>query len=96
MNLKPLSDYLIIKPADEESVTASGIVLPDTTDKEKPERGEVVAMGVGKRQDNGDLAPMSVKVGDVVMFKKYAPDEIKVDGQEYLVIRESDVMLIVE
>lgn len=96
MNLKPLSDYLIIKPADEESVTASGIVLPDTTDKEKPERGEVVAMGPGKRQDNGDLAPMSVKVGDVVMFKKYAPDEIKVDGQEYLVIRESDVMLIVE
>lgn len=96
MNLKPLADYLIIKPMTEESMTKSGIVLPDTIDKEKPEKGEVFAAGPGKRLDNGNLSPMSVKVGDRVMFRKYSPDEIKVDGEEYLVIRESDVMLIIE
>lgn len=96
MNLKPLADYLIIKPLVEETTTKSGIVLPDTIDKEKPEKGEVTATGPGKLLDNGNLAPMSVKVGDKVMFRKYSPDEIKVDGNEYLVIRESDVMLIME
>lgn len=96
MNLKPLADYLIIKPLSDETTTKSGIVLPDTIDKEKPEKGEVMAMGPGKLLDNGNLAPMNVKVGDKVMFRKYSPDEIKVDGEEYLVIRESDVMLIIE
>lgn len=96
MNLKPLSDYLIIKPLADETVTKSGIVLPDTVDKEKPEKGEVVAAGPGKMLENGQIAPLSVAVGQKVMFRKYAPDEIKVDGQDYLVIRESDVMLIIE
>jgi len=96
MNLKPLADYLIIKPISEEATTKSGIVLPDTIDKEKPEKGEVVATGPGKLLDNGNLASMSVKVGDKVMFRKYSPDEIKVDGADYLVIRESDVMLVIE
>ena len=96
MNLKPLADYLIIKPISEEAITKSGIVLPDTIDKEKPEKGEVVATGPGKLLDNGNLASMSVKVGDKVMFRKYSPDEIKVEGVDYLVIRESDVMLIIE
>lgn len=94
--LKPISDYLIVKALSDEVITKSGIVLPDTIDKEKPEKGEVVATGPGKRLDNGQVSPMDVKVGDKVMFKKYAPDEIKVDGVEYLVIRESDVMLIIE
>ena len=96
MILKPLSDYLIVKPLSVETVTSSGIVIPDTIDKEKAEKGEVVFAGSGKRLDNGQIAPMDVKVGNVVMFKKYAPDEIKVEGVEYLVIRESDVMLIIE
>lgn len=96
MNIKPLSDYLIIKPLADETITTSGIVLPDTVDKEKPEKGEVVAAGPGKTLDNGQKAPMSVAVGQKVMFRKYAPDEIKIDGQDYLVIRESDVMLIIE
>jgi chaperonin GroES len=96
MNLKPLADYLIVKPLEEETITKSGIVLPDTVDKEKPEKGEVVAVGTGKRLENGNIAPMSVKVGDKVMFRKYSPDEIKMDGNDYLVIRESDVMLIIE
>lgn len=94
MNLKPLHDHVIVKPITEDEVTKSGIVLPDTVDKEKPEKGEVVAVGPGKLIDNGQRAPMSVKVGDKVMFKKYSPDEIKVEGEEYLVITDSDIIAI--
>lgn len=96
MAIRPLSDYLIVKPISEEMVTKSGIVLPDTMDKEKAEQGEIVHTGPGKRLDNGQVVAPEVKIGDKVMFKKYAPDEIKIDGVEYLVIRESDVMLIIE
>lgn len=96
MNLKPLADYLIVKAIEQEAVTKSGIVLPDTIDKEKPEQGEVIAVGKGKQLESGAIAEMSIKVGQKVMFRKYAPDEIKVDGVHYLVIRESDVMLIIE
>lgn len=70
--------------------------MPDTVDKEKPEKGEVVAIGNGKLFDSGQRAPMSVKVGDKVMFKKYSPDEIKIEGEEYLVISESDILAILE
>lgn len=96
MAIKPLSDYIIVKPLSDEMITKSGIVLPDTMDKEKAEKGEVVYVGPGKRLESGSVSPMSVSVGNKVMFKKYAPDEIKIDGVEYLVIRESDVMLVIE
>ncbi len=96
MNLKPTADYIIVKPIQEDTVTKSGIVLPETVDKEKPERGEIVAVGPGKRLENGLIAEPQVKVGQKIMFRKYSPDEIKVDGVDYLVIRESDVMLIIE
>ena len=96
MNLKPLHDHVIVKAITEDEVTKSGIVLPDTVDKEKPEKGEIIAIGDGKLLDNGQRSPMSVKVGDKVMFKKYSPDEIKVDGEEYLVIQEGDIMAILE
>jgi chaperonin GroES len=96
MNLKPLNDHLIVKPIQEDVVTKSGIVLPDTVDKEKPEQGEVVAVGPGRVLDNGNRLPMSVKVGQKVLFKKYSPDEIKVKGEDYLVLSESDVIAIVE
>lgn len=95
MKLKPLSDYVVVKAITEE-VTKGGIVIPDTVDKEKPEKGEVLAVGEGRLLDNGQRPPVSVKVGDKVMFKKYSPDEIKVDGEEYLVIRESDIIAIIE
>ena len=95
MKLKPLHDHLVVKPISENEVTKSGIVLPDTIDKEKPEKGEVVAVGQGKMLDNGQRSPMSVKVGDKVMFKKYSPDEIKVDDKEYLVISEGDILAII-
>lgn len=96
MKIKPLNDKIIIKPISEDEVTKSGIVLPDTVDKEKPEKGEVVATGPGKLLDNGQRAPMSVKVGDKVMFKKYGPDEIKVGDEELLVISEEDIIGILE
>lgn len=94
--MKPINDHVIVKPITEDEVTKAGIVIPDTVDKEKPEKGEVVAVGPGKIMDNGQRAPMSVKTGDVVMFKKYSPDEIKVDKEEYLVISEGDIIAILE
>jgi len=94
--LKPLNDNVIVKPITEDEVTKSGIVLPDTVDKEKPEKGEVVAVGPGKMTDTGQRTSMSVKVGQKVMFKKYSPDEIKVDGEDLLVIQESDIIAIIE
>ena len=96
MKLKPLSNNVIVKALKKEEVTKSGIVLPDTIDKEKPERGEVVAVGEGRLLDNGQLAPMKVKVGNQIIFKKYSPDEIKVDGEEYLVLSENDIIAIIE
>jgi chaperonin GroES len=96
MKLKPLHDRVIVKPITEDEITKSGIVLPDTVDKEKPEKGEIIAVGDGKLLDNGQRAPLSVKVGDKVMFKKYSPDEIKVDGVEYLIISEGDILAVLE
>lgn len=96
MNLRPLHDHVIVKAITEDEVTKSGIVLPDTVDKEKPEKGEVIAVGPGKLMESGQRAEMSVKINDKVMFKKYSPDEIKVDGEEYLVISEGDIMAILE
>jgi len=90
--IKPLNDYIILKHLSKEEVTESGIILPDTVDKERPEQGEVVAVGPGKTLENGQRVAMEVAVGNKVMFKKYAPDEIKIDKVEYLVIRADDVI----
>jgi len=94
--LKPLGDHVIVRGLSKEEVTKSGIILPDTVDKERQERGEVIAVGPGKVLDNGTRSSMEVKIGDKVVFKKYAPDEIKVDDQEYLVIRMDDVVAVIE
>ncbi len=102
MNFKPLSNHLFIEPLTEEAVTKSGIVLPDTAEKEKPMQGKVIAIGPGKLNDKGERMPMSVKVGDRVLFKKYGPDEIEVDlgGQagkkKYLVGDEDDILAIID
>lgn len=96
MNLRPLSDRLVVKPLSKEEVTASGIILPDTVEKERPEQGEVVAAGPGRLLENGSRAEMAVKVGDKVVFKKYSPDEVKVENEEYLVISESDILAVIE
>jgi chaperonin GroES len=94
--LKPLNNNLIVKPVAKEEVTKSGIVLPDTGKGERPERGEVIAIGTGKLLENGTRAAMSVKVGDQIVFKKYTPDEIKIDEETYLVVSEHDVLAIIE
>ena len=95
MNLKPLGDRLIVEPIEQEEVTASGIVLPETA-KEKPMEGEVVAVGGGKILDNGTKVPMDVKAGDRVLFGKYAGTEVKIDGEEHIIMREDDVLAVIE
>ena len=96
MNLKPLSNHLFIEPIEEEKTTKSGIVLPETAEKEKPIKGEIIAVGPGKLNEKGERIPMSVKVGDIVLFKKYGPDEIEIDGKKYLVGKEDDILAIIE
>ena len=91
--IKPLGDRIVILPAEADTKTKSGIVIPDTS-KEKPQKGKVVAVGSGKLLDNGQRAAMEVKEGDNVIFNKYSGTEVKVDDVEYLVIRESDVLAI--
>ncbi|MBE3576568.1 MAG: co-chaperone GroES [Limnochordales bacterium] len=91
--LKPLADRVVVKPIEQEEKTKGGIVLPDTA-KEKPQEGEVVAVGPGRLLDNGQRAPMEVKVGDRVVFARYSGTEFKVDGETYLVLRESDILAI--
>jgi len=94
MNIKPLGDNVILRPAKQEEKTASGILLPGTADKERPEKGEVIAVGPGKMTPEGKRLPVSVSVGETVLFKKYSPDEIKLDGEEVLVISEGDIIAI--
>ena len=96
MNLRPLSDRLIVKPASKEEVSALGIIIPDSSNKERPEQGEVLAIGPGRIKDDGSIQPMNVKVGDKIVFKSYSPSEVKVDGATYLVLSESDVLAVVE
>ncbi len=96
INLKPLSNHIFLEPLVEDKKTKSGIVLPDTAEKEKPMVGTIVAVGPGKVNDAGDAVKMTVKVGDKVLFKKYGPDEIEIDGKKYLVGSEEDVLAIIE
>ena len=96
MNIKPLSDRVLIEVIKEEEKTKAGILLPDTIDKEKPEQGKVVAVGLGKKLVSGKIIPLEVKVGDKVIFTKYGPSEIKVDGKEYLIAKEEDILAIIE
>lgn len=96
MKLRPLGDRVIVKPVAKQEMTKAGIILPETVDKERPEQGEIIAVGPGRLLDNGSRAPISLKVGDKIVFKKYSPDEVKVGDEEYLVISESDVMAVIE
>ena len=93
--LRPLGDKILVKRVEAESKTKSGIVLPDTA-KEKPKRGKILAIGDGKRLDNGERAPFSVKKNDEVLFTSYAGSEIKIDGEELLIMSEDDILAIVE
>lgn len=96
MNLRPLNDRLIVKPVSKEEVSALGIIIPDSASKERPEQGEVLAVGPGKMKEDGTVIPMGVKVGDRIVFKAYAPNEVKIENVTYLVLSETDVLAVVE
>ena len=95
MNLRPLQDRIIVKRVEEETKTAGGLFIPETA-KEKPQRGEIVAVGNGKKTEDGKVLPLDVKVGDIVLFGKYAGTEVKVDGDDFLMMREDDILAVVE
>ncbi len=95
MNIRPLQDRIIVKRLEEEEKTKGGIIIPDAA-KEKPMQGEVVAAGKGKVGDDGKVNPLDVKVGDKILFGKYAGTEVKIDGEEYLIMREDDVLGVLE
>jgi chaperonin GroES len=94
MNLKPLGDRVVVKPREPEEVTKGGIILPDTA-KEKPVEGDIVAVGAGRVSDDGKKIAMELKVGDKVLYGKYSGTEVKVDGEDYLIMRESDVYAVI-
>ncbi|MCX7810462.1 MAG: co-chaperone GroES [Leptospiraceae bacterium] len=94
MNIKPLADRVLIEPIEQQEERIGSIIIPDTA-KEKPQEGKVIAVGPG-RQENGKVVPLQVKVGDRVLYGKYAGTEIKKDGKEYLIVRESDILAVIE
>jgi len=96
MNIQPLADHVLIEPNKKEEKTASGILLPETMDKERPEQGKVIAVGPGRKTPAGKLIPMEVKVGQKVLFSKYGPNEIKIDGKEYLIAKEENILAIIK
>jgi chaperonin GroES len=96
MKLKPLRDHVILEAMKEDEKTKGGIVLPDTASKERPEQGKVVAVGPGRVNLKGQRVPMELKKGDTVLFSKYGPNEVKVEGKEYLVAKEEDILAILE
>jgi len=97
-NIIPLGDRVLVKPFSEKESkkTSSGIIIPETIDKEKPEQGKIIAVGKGKMTDDGKVLPIQVKVGDSVIFSKYGPDEIKVEGEEYYVLSESNILAVIK
>ena len=95
--VRPLGDRVVVKPITEEAAkTKSGIIIPETVSKEKPEQGKVIAAGPGRTTDSGVRIPMGVKKGDTILFSKYAPDEVKIDGEEYFIISESSILAIIK
>jgi len=96
MKIKPLADHILIEPIKEEEKTKSGILLPDTAEKERPEEGRVIAVGPGKRTEDGKIIPVSVRPGQKVLFTKYGPNEIKINEKEYLIAKEEDILAIIE
>ncbi|MCR4261196.1 MAG: co-chaperone GroES [Candidatus Colwellbacteria bacterium] len=96
MELKPLGSKVIIEPIEEDKTTESGIVIPETAEKERPIKGRVLAVGPGKVTDSGERVPISIKEGDTVLFKKYGPDEVEMDGKKYLVADEEDILAIIK
>ena len=97
IKIQPLADRILVKPElAQDEKTASGFIIPDSAHKEKPERGEVVAVGEGKRNEKGDILPLRVKVGDTVVFSKYGYDEVKIDDVEYYIVTEANILAVIK
>jgi chaperonin GroES len=96
LKLRPLEDRIVVEGLNEMETHISGLIIPDTVSKEKPQKGKVVAVGAGKFDDTGKRIVMEVKVGDTILFSKYGPSEVKLDGKEYLILSQSDVLAILE
>jgi len=96
MKIKPIADHILIEPLEEEEKTKAGIFLPESADKERPEQGKVIAVGPGKKNEKGEIIALEIKVGQKVLFTKYGPTEIKVDGKKYLIAKEEDILAIIE
>lgn len=96
LKIKPIGDKIVVKPIVEENTTKTGIVIPDTVSKESPQRGEVVALGTGRKNRRGDVIPFVVKLGEIVLFKKYSPTEFKLDNEDYLIMSEDDILGIIQ
>ena len=94
MNIKPLADRVVVKPADADETVQGGIIIPDTA-KEKPQKGEIMAVGPGKASDTGEIVKMTVKKGDTVLYGKYSGTEVTIDGEDYLIVRESDILAVI-
>lgn len=96
MKIKPLSDHILIEPISRKEKTKAGILLPETSDKERPEQGKIIAVGPGKKTSAGKIVSLSVKSGDIVLFTKYGPSEVKIEDKEYLIAKEEDILAIIE
>lgn len=96
MEIKPLHDYVVLEPTKEEEKTKSGILLPDTAEKDDIKQAKVVAIGPGRKTASGKVVEMSVKVGDKVLYSKYSPDKIKVEDKEYVIVKEEDILAVIE
>jgi chaperonin GroES len=94
INIKPLADRVLVQPSEAETTTSSGIIIPDTA-KEKPQEGKVIAVGPGSKSEDGKITPMDVKVGDHILFGKWSGTEVKIDGKEYSIMKESDIMGVI-
>ena len=95
MNVKPLGDRVLVQPVEDQEVKKGGIIIPDTA-KEKPQQGKVIAVGKGKKNDEGKVTPLDVKTGDTILFGKYSGSEIKIDGEEHLIMREDDLLAVLD
>ena len=96
MRIKPLSDYIVIEPISQEEKTKAGILIPATVEQERPEQGKVIAVGPGKKSSSGKILSPEVKVGDIVLFTKYGPNEVKINNKEYLIAKAADILAILE
>lgn len=94
LKIKPIGEFILVRPAKEEETTASGLIIQSSNKAERPQKGEVVALGTGRLNEKGDKLPFNVSIGDVIFFKKYSPEEVEIDGEQYLLMKEADILAV--